>query len=76
MVVCSLGGQAFMKEKLGLVKDLWTAGISAAVLHDIYQVSVYIPLIDSTFCLLTCCSVSSCLPSVHDVYQCINLLCT
>jgi hypothetical protein len=38
VVVCSLGSQAFIKEKLAVTKELWAAGVSATILYETNQV--------------------------------------
>jgi len=39
VLVCTLGQRTLLKEKLALVKDLWSAGLSADIAHDATWVS-------------------------------------
>lgn len=34
VLVCTLGHRMFLKEKLSLVKDLWSVGLCADIAHD------------------------------------------
>ena len=38
VLVCSLGYKPMIKEKLSIVKDLWSAGVKADVMYDTSQV--------------------------------------
>ena len=39
VLVCTLGQRTLLREKLALVKDLWSGGLSADIAHDATWVS-------------------------------------